>query len=129
MLCESETRHYHYQGWKSSIFLNYDADFDIPNWVFDMVQPVFDLYRVIQIAIVITGLVIVYYSYRGYRRTRSRSLLYLALGFVFVAIGSAVSGLLFELLNYSLIQVEIVQSVTRLVGFLLIVYSIIGPRK
>ena len=94
-----------------------------------MVQPVFDLYRVIQIAIVITGLVIVYYSYRGYRRTGSRSLLFLALGFVFVAIGSAVSGLLFELLNYDLIQVEIVQSSTRLVDFLLIVYSIVGPKK
>ena len=94
-----------------------------------MIQPAFDLYRIMQIAIVITGLVIVYYSYRGYRRTRNKSLLFLALGFIFVAIGSAVSGLLFELLNYDFIVVETIQSATRLVGFLLIVYSIIGSKK
>jgi hypothetical protein len=94
-----------------------------------MIEPVFDLYRVIQSAIVIVGLVIVYYSYRGYKRTGNKSLLYLSLGFMFVAIGSAASGLLFEFLNFDLVVVETIEAATRLVGFLMIVYSILGPKK
>lgn len=89
----------------------------------------FDLFRAIQVAIFIVGIVIVYYSYRGYRRTGNKSLLYLSIGFVFIALGSAAAGLLFELLNYNLETVEIIEAGFRLAGFLLIVYSIIGSRS
>ena len=94
-----------------------------------MPVPTFDLFRAIQVAIFVVGLVIVYYSYRGYKRTGNKSLLYLAIGFVFIALGSAAAGLLFEILNYNLETVETIEAGFRLVGFLLIVYSIIGSRS
>lgn len=94
-----------------------------------MIEPVFDIYRIIQSVIILVGLVIVYYSYRGYKRTGNRSLLYLALGFTFVAIGSVAAGLLFEFLNYNLITVETIEAATRLAGFILIIYSILGPKR
>ena len=72
---------------------------------------------------------IVYYSYRGYGRTGNKSLLYLAIGFVFIAQGSAAAGLLFEILNYNLETVETIEAGFRLVGFGVIVYSIIGSRS
>lgn len=89
----------------------------------------FDIFRAIQVAIFIVGIVIVYYSYRGYRRTANKSLLYLSIGFVLIALGSAAAGLLFELLNYDLESVEAIEAGFRLAGFLLIVYSIIGSRS
>ena len=61
-----------------------------------------DLLRIFQVAILILGIIVVYYSQKGYRKTKSKSLLFLALGFVFVTIGAALAGLLFEFLNYDL---------------------------
>ena len=88
----------------------------------------FDIFRALQIAIALAGVVVVYYAYRGYRKSGSRPLFFLALGFVFVTIGSVAAGLLFEFLNFDLVSVETIESGSQLFGFLLIVYSIIGPR-
>jgi hypothetical protein len=87
-----------------------------------------DLLRVFQIAILILGIVVVYYSQKGYRKTKSKSLLFLALGFVFVTIGAALAGLLFEFLNYDLAIVETIEAGAEVVGFSLIVYSIVGVK-
>jgi len=84
-----------------------------------------DLLRIFQVAILILGVVVVYYATKGYRKTHSKSLAFLALGFVFVSIGAALAGLLFEFLNYDLISVEIIEAASEVVGFFLIVYSII----
>ena len=94
-----------------------------------MTLPTFDLFRAIQVAILIVGLIIVFYSYRGYKRTNNKSLLYLAIGFVFIALGSAAAGLLSEILNYDLETVETIEAGLRLVGILMIVYSIIASRS
>jgi hypothetical protein len=85
-----------------------------------------DLLRVFQIAILALGIVVIYYSQKGYRKTKSTSLLYLALGFVFVTIGAALAGLLFEFLNYDLTVVETIEAAFEVIGFSLIVYSIVG---
>ena len=87
-----------------------------------------DLLRIFQIAILILGIIVVYYSQKGYRKTKSRSLLFLALGFVFVTIGAALAGLLFEFLNYDLMVVETIEAGAETVGFALIVYSIVGTK-
>lgn len=90
---------------------------------------VFDLFRIVQACIAVAGVVVVYYAYRGYNKTGSRSLLFLALGFVFVTIGSVAAGLLFELLNFDLTSVITIESTSELIGFLFIIYSIIGPKN
>jgi hypothetical protein len=89
---------------------------------------VFDIFRVLQVAIALSGAVVVYYAYRGHNKTGSKSLLLLALGFMFVTIGSVTAGLLFELLNFAFIFVITIESTCELIGFLFIIYSIIGPK-
>ncbi len=87
-----------------------------------------DFLRAFQAVIVIIGLVIIYYAAKGYKKTGSKSLLYMGLGFLFVTIGAVLAGILFELLNYDLTIVETIQTGFGVVGFLLIVYSIIGRK-
>lgn len=53
-------------------------------------------------------------------------MLYLALGFVFVTVGAALAGLLFEFLSYDLTIVETIEAGAEVIGFSLIVYSILG---
>jgi uncharacterized membrane protein len=87
-----------------------------------------DFLRVFQVAILILGIIVVYYATKGYRKTRSKSLAFLALGFVFVTIGAAVAGLLFEFLNYDLASIEALEAASEVVGLFLIVYSILWRR-
>jgi len=87
-----------------------------------------DLLRIFQIAILILGIVVIYYSQKGYRKTKSKSLLYLAFGFLFVTVGAALAGLLFEFLNYDLTLVETIEAGAEVIGFSLIVYSIVGSK-
>jgi hypothetical protein len=87
-----------------------------------------DILRTFQLAIVILGIVVIYYASKSYGKTRSRAMLFLALGFVFVTIGAVSAGILFELLNFNLETVETVEAGNEVIGFLLIVYSILGVR-
>ena len=86
-----------------------------------------DIFRSLQIAIALAGLVVIYYAYRGFRKTGSKSLLFLAVGFVFVTLGTFADGLLYEFVHFDLISSEIVEACSELLGFLLIIYSIVGP--
>jgi len=90
--------------------------------------PVIYLLRVFQSAIVILGAVVVYFSGKSFRRTKSKSMLFLALGFAFVTTGAVVAGILFELLNFDIEAVETVQATCQTIGFILIVYSILGVK-
>jgi hypothetical protein len=84
---------------------------------------------VLQSVIVILGLIIIYYATRGYRKTNNKSLLFLGLGFLFVTIGAVAAGLLFQFLNASIYEVETIEAASEVVGFVLIVYSIVGIRS
>ncbi len=89
---------------------------------------ILDVLRALQIVVLLLGLVVVYYASKGYRKTKSKSLLFLALGFVFVAVGAALAGLFFEFLNYNIYSVDAIEASSEVVGFSLIVYSIVGSR-
>ena len=78
--------------------------------------------------ILFLGIIVVYYSQKGYRKTKSKSLLFLAVGFLFVTIGAALAGLLFEFLNYDLTVVETIEAGAEVIGFSMIVYSIVGTK-
>lgn len=87
-----------------------------------------DLLRVFQLLVVILGSIVVYFGSRAYSRTRSKSMLLLVTGFIFITIGAVASGVLFELMKYDLTMVQTVQAGSQVMGFLLIVYSIVGTK-
>ena len=91
--------------------------------------PAVDLLRVLQAVIVISGVVIIYFASKSFRKTKSGAMLFLALGFVFVTVGAVAAGILFEfLLPGNLQAADAVSAGFEVVGFALIVYSIVGTR-
>lgn len=90
--------------------------------------PAIDILRVFQLAIAILGALIVYYTGKGYLRTSKKSLLFLAVGFAIVTVGVLVAGTLFGLLKSDIISAEIVVAGSEVLGFALIVYSIVGTK-
>ena len=91
--------------------------------------PVIDLLRALQALIVILGVVIVSFASKSFRKTKSVAMLYLALGFVFVTVGAVAAGILFEfLLPGDLLVADAVSACSEVVGFALIVYSIVGTK-
>ena len=88
-----------------------------------------NILRILQVVIVILSLVVIYYATKGYMKTKSRSMIFLAFGFFFVTIGAIVAGILFEfLLPGDLQTADVVSATSEVIGFLLIVYSILGTR-
>ncbi len=87
-----------------------------------------DIYvlRVFKLIIVILGTVLVYLALRGYRRNRTKDMIFLALGFALITAGSVAAGVLFEFLGFQLVDVEIVESVMVILGFTSLIYSIFG---
>jgi hypothetical protein len=87
-----------------------------------------DFLRAFQLIIVVLGIVVVYFAAKGYGKTKSKSMLFLGLGFLIVTVGAVAAGIFFEVLKYDLETVDAIQAATLAVGFLLIVYSIVGKR-
>jgi len=93
------------------------------------VSDALNVLRVLQVVIVLLSLVIIYYATKGYAKTKSKSMIFLALGFFFVTIGAISAGLLYEFfLPGDLQTADVVSAGSEVVGFLLIVYSILGTR-
>lgn len=82
--------------------------------------------RLFKGAIVTMGALIVYLAYKGYRRNKNKSLLYLSIGFAFVTVGDVVAGILFELMGFSLQYIYGVEAAITSIGLLIILYSIFG---
>ncbi len=81
---------------------------------------------VAKIVVMVLGFVIAYNAFRGYRRTRSPPLLYLAAGFVVISFGAVIEGMLYELDLLTIYQASAVQTSIVGVGMLLILYSLYG---
>jgi hypothetical protein len=67
-------------------------------------------------AVLLLGTAIACLSVLAYARTRERVMLYLGVGFALIALGSFLEGLLFEVLNWDLLTVHIVESAFVLAG-------------
>jgi len=80
--------------------------------------------RILKGMVVILGLILVYYSAIGYRKRKEKLMLLMSLGFGLITIGSVSAGIFFEFAGFSLIQVNIVESLLIAIGFSIIVYSI-----
>jgi hypothetical protein len=72
----------------------------------------------------VLGGLITYYAYRAYRRTRSRSLGALALGFGIMTLGTLLAGIADQLFNANFQVGLLIESALLATGFGVIVYSL-----
>lgn len=84
------------------------------------------LLRIVKLIIVLLGTVLVYLGVKGYRRSRSKDMIFLTLGFALITAGSVAAGILFEFLGFQLVDVEIIESIMVVIGFMALIYSIYG---
>ena len=77
-----------------------------------------------QVLILVFGGVVVFYASRSYGRTKSQSMLLLAIGFACVAVGALVAGVIYNLGSSDLDSAITVQAYSQAIGFLIIVYSL-----
>lgn len=82
--------------------------------------------RFLKLIIVLLGTVLVYLGFKGYRRTRSKDMVFLSLGFALITAGSVAAGILFEFLGFQLVDVSIVEAIMVIVGFGSLIYSVYG---
>ncbi len=79
---------------------------------------------VVKTLILITGGIITYFAFRAYRRTDSRSLGALALGFGLITMGTFLAGVVADVIKMPLAIGVLVESVLVLAGFIVIAYSL-----
>lgn len=84
------------------------------------------LLRALKTLIGVLGLLLAYLSLKAYRKSKSKNMLFLSIGFGIITVGSILAGLSFEFLGFTLLQVNIVESLMILVGFIMVMYSIYG---
>lgn len=77
------------------------------------------------------GLLITYQAYKGYRAYHSEPMLYVAIGFLFISVGSVIEGVLFDVVGLSIFLAGTIQTAIVAVGMLVILYSLYGqiPRS
>ena len=89
---------------------------------------IIDILGAEQLLILVFGLVVIFYAARGYTRSKTKSMLLLALGFAFVVLGAGLAGILFELMGVDLATVATIQAASQAVGFFIIVFSLAGTK-
>ena len=72
------------------------------------------------------GVAIAYQAYRGYREFGSEPMLYVAIGFLFISVGSVIEGVLFDVVGLSIFLAGTIQTALVAVGMLVILYSLYG---
>lgn len=82
-----------------------------------------------KIATATLGVAIASQAYRGYRRTGSEPLRYVAVGFVFISVGAVLEGVLFDVIGLSIFDAGAVQTMIVAVGMLFILYALYGGNK
>ena len=81
-----------------------------------------------KLAALFLGAFIVYLAYRGYRRNSSRPLLYVALGFCLITIGTIAEGVLYVLAGSDLLAAIATGTSVTVLGFAAIIYSIYSTK-
>ncbi len=92
-----------------------------------MIEPLSGLFwftTITKIVALILGAFIVYLAYRGFRRNRSRPLLYVAVGFALITAGTMAEGLLYVIMGSELLTAIATGTAITVLGFLAIIYSI-----
>lgn len=79
-----------------------------------------------KIVVMLLGFFIAYQAYRGANQNDSPAMFYLAIGFALISIGTAIEGILFELVELDIFLVGAIQTAIAAAGMLLILYSLYG---
>jgi hypothetical protein len=74
--------------------------------------------------IVALGAVICFYAFRNYRRTQSRSMAFLGIGFLLISAGSALSWWGFWSLGWSAVECQLGTVSVSTAGFVAIIYAL-----
>ena len=96
-----------------------------------MSEPFSELFLLVtstKLAALILGAFIVYLAYKGYRRNRSKPLLYVAVGFALITAGTFAEGILYVVLGSALLAAIAAGTIVTLLGFAAILYSIYAVR-
>lgn len=72
------------------------------------------------------GLLITYKAYKGYQTYQNEPMLYVAIGFLFISIGSIMEGVLFDVVGLSIFVAGAIQTTIVATGMLVIIYSLYG---
>ncbi|WP_227134471.1 DUF7521 family protein [Halorubellus salinus] len=72
------------------------------------------------------GLLIAYKAYEGYRTHGSEPMRYVAIGFLFISIGSVIEGILFDVMGLSIYLSGTIQTAIVAIGMLVVLYSLYG---
>ena len=84
----------------------------------------FWLTSVAKIVALVLGGFIVYLAYKGYRRNASKPLLYAAMGFALITLGTITEGILYVIMGTELLAAIATGTVVTILGFLSIIFSI-----
>ncbi len=66
----------------------------------------------------------VYLAYNGYKRNSSKPLLYVALGFALITVGTIIEGILYVMVGSELLSAIATGTTVMVLGFVVIIYSI-----
>lgn len=72
------------------------------------------------------GLLITYQAFRGYRTYDSEPMLYVAIGFLLISVGSVIEGILYDVVGLSIFMAGTIQTAIVAVGMLIVLYSLYG---
>ena len=72
------------------------------------------------------GFIIAFQAYRGYRRSNSQSMLYLAVGFAIISFGAIIEGILFDVVGLTFHNAGTAATAIVAVGMLTILYALYG---
>lgn len=82
-----------------------------------------------KVVVMLLGFVVAYKAYGGYRRHGSTAMLYLAVGFALISVGTAIEGVLFEAFGVDIYLAGTVQTLVAAVGMLAVLYSLFGTHS
>lgn len=79
-----------------------------------------------KLLVVTLGLIIATQAYRSYRRGSGKPMLYVAVGFVFISLGSVIEGVLYEFDVLTIYRASAIQTAIVAIGMLFVLYSLYG---
>lgn len=79
-----------------------------------------------KVVVLLLGLVIAWKAYQGYARHGSAAMLYLAIGFGLISVGTVIEGFLFEILEMDIFVAGAIQTSIAAAGMLVVLYSLYG---
>ena len=92
---------------------------------FTIIEPYTKLLAVVRTSVLFLVLSIAYLSFRAYRRTGDDYLRNATIGFTVVAFGVFIEEVLFEIIDWDLATVHIIETIIVAHGFAILLYSLL----